>query len=87
VNGCMGIFYPFDKGFSAVKDGTPWPMQGAILASLFYQIVVFDKSGVIGQAVRFALIVQMVLIMHILILMDSVCSGCLQKCDWGMVGR
>lgn len=52
VNGCMGIFYPFDKGFTAVKDGTPWPIQGAIFASLFYQVTVFDKKGAIGLTIR-----------------------------------
>ena len=53
VNGMMGAFYPLDKGLSVVKAGTPWVIQGAIMSSVFYHLVVNDKDGWMGQGIRF----------------------------------
>lgn len=52
VNGMMGAFYPLDKGLSVIKEGTPWVIQGAVLSSTFYHLVVNDKDGWMGRGIR-----------------------------------
>lgn len=55
VVGSMGMFLPFDKGLAAIAKGTPWNMQGAFYASLFYHLMVNDQKGFVGIALRNAI--------------------------------
>jgi hypothetical protein len=50
--GCVGQFFPLDKGLSPVEKGTPWAMQGAFLSATIYQIMVYDTKGFVGDAAR-----------------------------------
>jgi hypothetical protein len=50
--GCVGQFFPLDKGLSPVEKGTPWAMQGAFLSAAIYQVMVYDKNGFVGAAAR-----------------------------------
>ena len=52
VNGMMGTFFPFDKGLNPIKQGTPWVIQGAIISSLFYHLIIHDKIGPLGTTLR-----------------------------------
>eukprot|EP01084_Bolivina_argentea_P260222 439384_1 len=51
ISGCGGLFLPFDKGLSALKDGAPYALQSAFFCSLLYHLVVFYptiQSRVVG---------------------------------------
>lgn len=48
----MGMFYPFDKGLNPIKNGTPWVIQGAFISSVFYHLMVNDKTGPLGKGFR-----------------------------------
>lgn len=48
----MGTFYPFDKGLNPIKNGTPWVIQGAIISSIFFHIIIHDKTGLLGTTLR-----------------------------------
>lgn len=51
--GSGGLFLPFDKGVGAVVgNGTPWPMQAALMTAVFYHLEVFDKTGFVGVGFR-----------------------------------
>lgn len=51
--GSGGLFLPFDKGLGAVVgNGTPWPMQAALMTAVFYHLEVFDKTGFVGVGFR-----------------------------------
>lgn len=36
--GSLGQFFPTDKGLSAISNGLPWPIQGALMSSVFYHL-------------------------------------------------
>ena len=36
--GSLGQFFPTDKGLSAINNGLPWPIQGALMTSVFYHL-------------------------------------------------
>ncbi len=50
--GCLGMFLPFEKGLAPIKNNTPWNLQGALLTASFYHIMVHDKTGFLGVALR-----------------------------------
>lgn len=50
--GCGGAFMPLDKGLSPINAGAPWALQAAFMSSAFYHLVVNDKYGPVGAAVR-----------------------------------
>lgn len=52
VLGSAGSFFPFDKGLIAIKNGTPWQMQAAFYTAVFYQFMIMDTKGFIGNAFR-----------------------------------
>lgn len=48
----MGLFYPLDKGLNPIANGTPWVIQGAIISSIFYHLMVNDTTGILGTTLR-----------------------------------
>jgi hypothetical protein len=63
--GSFGMFMPrilgLEKGkrfgdevdeVTAVRDGTPWNVQGAFLTAAFYHFMVHDKAGAVGHLLR-----------------------------------
>jgi hypothetical protein len=49
----MGMFYPLDKGLTPIANGTPWVIQGAIISSVFYHLMINDTIGILGVTLRF----------------------------------
>jgi uncharacterized membrane protein YeiH len=52
LNGAGGAFLPLDRGLTAVANGTPWAMQAAFLQASFYHLLIFDRTGPVGRALR-----------------------------------
>ena len=50
--GCFGNFLPFDRGLSAISNGTSWPIQGSILTAVVYHLQVNDQIGFVGKSFR-----------------------------------
>ena len=41
-----------DKGFKAIENGTPWPIQGSVITAAFYHLMLVDQTGFLGVALR-----------------------------------
>eukprot|EP01040_Poterioochromonas_malhamensis_P010365 gene10365-11275_t len=50
--GSFGMFLPFDKGLTPIKNNGPWVLQGAFYSSVFYHFMVNDTKGFIGITLR-----------------------------------
>ena len=50
--GSGGQFFPMDKGFKAIENGTPWPIQGSVITATFYHLMLVDQTGFLGVLLR-----------------------------------
>ena len=48
----LGMFQPFDKGLTAIKESMPWPLQCAVVNATVFHLLINDTEGVLGFYLR-----------------------------------
>ena len=52
IQGCLSLFFPLDRGLAIISQGTPWPLQGALITAGYFQFMVNDVEGLGGTLFR-----------------------------------
>jgi hypothetical protein len=52
LSSSFGIFLPADVGIKPIQNGTPFGLQAPLIGSIMTQLIVYDKTGPVGNHLR-----------------------------------